>query len=100
MRRLFSLALLLPVCALSCFAGTIDLTQAVVVVRSGPLANAEKAAAAVLIDEMQRRSGIRLQESTSKFAVGATPSLHPATPRLKGIEYTSNSRKGPLRSYG
>src|ERR1700731_268599 len=65
MRRLFSFALLVPACALSCFAGTIDLSQAVVVVRPGPLANAEKAAAVVLIDEIQRRSGIRLPESTS-----------------------------------
>src|SRR5260370_14245447 len=64
MRRLFSLALLLPACAVLSFAGTIDLSQAVVVVRPGPLANAEKAAAVVLIEEMQKRSGIRLPEST------------------------------------
>ena len=65
MRSLFSLALLLPLGGLSSFAGTIDLSQAVVVVRPGPLANAEKAAAAALIEELEKRSGIRLKESTS-----------------------------------
>ena len=61
MRRLFLFALL----AASSFAGTVDLRQAVVVVRPGPLANAEKAAAFVLIDEIEKRSGIRLMKSTS-----------------------------------
>src|ERR1700682_4471936 len=61
MRRLFLFALL----AASASAGTFDLRQAVVVVRPGPLANAEKAAAVVLIDEIEKRSGIRLLKSTS-----------------------------------
>src|SRR5580700_11012568 len=65
MRCLFSFAFLFPICA----AGTIDLSQAIVVVRPGPLANAEKAAAVVLIDEIQKRSGIRLREST-RWPVG------------------------------
>jgi hypothetical protein len=52
-------------CAASCHAGTVDLSQAVVVIRPGKLANAEKAAATVLIDEMEKRSGIRLSESTT-----------------------------------
>lgn len=49
----------------SCDAGTVDLSQAVVVIRPGRLANAEKAAATVLIEEMEKRSGIQLSESTS-----------------------------------
>ncbi len=65
MRRLLSFVLLLPIYVPSSYAGAVDLRQAVVVVRPGPLANAEKAAAAVLIDEMEKRSGIRLKESTS-----------------------------------
>jgi hypothetical protein len=65
MGRPFSVILLLTICAPLSLAGTVDLSQAVVVVRPGPLANAEKAAAVVLIDEMQKRSGIRLEESTS-----------------------------------
>ena len=65
MRRLFLFALLVAACAPSSFAGTVDLRQAVVVVRQGPLANAEKAAAVVLIEEIEKRSGIRLMKSTS-----------------------------------
>src|ERR1700730_16122505 len=63
MRRLFLFALLVAACRLS--AGTVDLSHAVVVVRPGPRAHAEKAAAVVLIDEIEKRSGIRLMESTS-----------------------------------
>jgi hypothetical protein len=48
-----------------CYAGAVDLRQAVVVIRPGRLANAERAAASVLIEEMEKRSGIRLAESTT-----------------------------------
>ena len=43
----------------------VDLNEAVVVVRPGDLPNAEKAAATVLIEELEARSGIRLSTSTT-----------------------------------
>src|SRR3954453_4423802 len=46
-------------------AATIDLRQAVVVVRPGDLPAAEKTAATVLVEEVERRSGIRLPIATS-----------------------------------
>jgi len=47
------------------FGASIDLSQAVVVVRPGTVPNAEKTAAIVLIEELQKRTGIRLATSTS-----------------------------------
>ena len=46
-------------------AATVDLTQAVVVSRSGQLPDAEKTAAVVLVEEVAKRTGIRLPVSTS-----------------------------------
>lgn len=46
------------------FAATIDLHDAVVVVRAGTLPNAEKSAAVVLVEEIEKRTGIHLQTST------------------------------------
>jgi hypothetical protein len=43
----------------------VDLSRAVVVIRPGALPNAEKAAATVLVEELEKRSGIRLPVSTS-----------------------------------
>ena len=54
------------------FARTIDLTHAVVVTRPGTLSNAEKTAAVVLIEEVQRRSGVTLARS------GTLPGDRPA----------------------
>ena len=47
------------------FAGNFDLSQAVLVVRPGELPNAEKTAATVLIEEVQKRSGVRLSKSVT-----------------------------------
>ena len=41
-------------------AATLDLHRATVVVRPGDLPPAEKTAAAVLVEELERRTGIRL----------------------------------------
>jgi len=46
------------------FGATIDLRDAVVVVRPGVLPNAEKTAAAVLVEEVEKRTGVRLNTST------------------------------------
>ncbi|MEO8027547.1 MAG: hypothetical protein ABI823_13790, partial [Bryobacteraceae bacterium] len=48
----------------------IDLRRAVVVVRPGELPNAEKTAAAVLLDEVFKRTGIRLRTTTAWPASG------------------------------
>jgi len=45
--------------------GGVDLGVAMVVVRPGDLPNAEKAAATVLVEEVEKRSGIRLETSTN-----------------------------------
>ena len=44
--------------------GRIDLSHATVVIRPAELPNAEKTAATVLVEEIARRTGIRLQTST------------------------------------
>ena len=52
---------------MSCHAGaadSIDLSEAVVLVRPGELPNAESAAALVLTEEIEKRSGIRLDAAT------------------------------------
>lgn len=41
-----------------------DLSEAVVVIRSGDLPNAERAATTVLVEELEKRTGIRLPTST------------------------------------
>jgi hypothetical protein len=47
------------------FAAGVDLSNAVVVVRPGQLPNAEKTAATVLVEELEKRTGIHLVTSTS-----------------------------------
>ncbi len=56
----FLLLLLAPA-----FAGNFDLSQATIVVRPGEVPNAEKTAATVLIEEVEKRSGVRLQKSAA-----------------------------------
>jgi hypothetical protein len=46
------------------FASTIDLHDAVVVVRPGTLPNAEKTAAIVLVEEIEKRTGVHLNTSS------------------------------------
>lgn len=46
-------------------AAPLDLTRAVVVVRGGSLPEAERTAAMVLVEEVERRTGVRLPVSTS-----------------------------------
>ena len=62
------------------FAGNFDLSQAVIVVRSGELPNAEKTAATVLIEEVEKRSGVRLHKSAvwplGEPAIAITSSQH------------------------
>ncbi|MFH1738275.1 MAG: glycoside hydrolase family 20 zincin-like fold domain-containing protein, partial [bacterium] len=62
------------VCVLSCAgafhpgasaAAQVDLSGAVVVTRPGELPNAERAAATVLVEEVEKRTGIRLAISTT-----------------------------------
>ena len=47
-----------------------DLTHAVVVVRTGDLPNAEKMAATVLVDEVEKRTGIRWATATTEPEAG------------------------------
>jgi hypothetical protein len=76
----------------------VDLRQAVVLVRPGELPAAEKAAAAVLVEEMERRSGVRLNQASvwpaqaPVIAVSSAPivpgwnrELPPANPRGEGF---------------
>lgn len=51
-------------------AAVLDVSRAVVVVRPGELPAAEKTAAAVLLEEMERRSGVRLQVDSHWPATG------------------------------
>jgi hypothetical protein len=47
------------------FGATVDLRDAVVVVRPGVLPNAEKTAATVLVEEVEKRTGLRLNTSST-----------------------------------
>jgi hypothetical protein len=47
------------------FGATVDLRDAVVVVRAGVLPNAEKTAATVLVEEVEKRTGVRLNTSST-----------------------------------
>jgi len=64
LRKLFAWGLI--VSAPSLFAGSADLSRAVVVIRPGDLPKAEKTAARVLVEELEKRSGIRLPTATSR----------------------------------
>ncbi len=58
----------LLLCALTstaCFAVSIDLHDATVVIRPGDRPNAEKTAAIVLLEELQKRTGLELKTSTT-----------------------------------
>lgn len=69
-------------CPLAAHAsGSIDLNDAVVVVRPGDLPNAERAAATILVEEIEKRTGIHL-ETVSKWpaskpviAISSEPSV-------------------------
>jgi len=65
---------ILTACALLCgllcapvagAAGELDLSEAVVLVRPGESPNAEQAAATVLVEEIEKRTGVRLDVSAS-----------------------------------
>lgn len=57
--------------AINSIARTIDLSHATVVVRTGQVAEAEKTAASMLIDEVEKRTGIRLRTATQWPGQGA-----------------------------
>jgi hypothetical protein len=59
MRTQFKIAAVLC-SAFAAFAGSIDLRRAVVVVRPGDVPAPERTAATVLVEELERRSGVRL----------------------------------------
>ncbi|MCC7499628.1 MAG: hypothetical protein IT160_18750 [Bryobacterales bacterium] len=71
-------------------ASTLDLHRATVVVRSGDIPIAEKTAATVLVQEVEKRTGIRLAVSTAQPATGpailirsgSTPDIKPEGYRL------------------
>jgi hypothetical protein len=50
------------------WGATLDLRRAVVVVRGGVVPEAEKTAAAVLVEEVEKRSGVRLPVATARRA--------------------------------
>jgi hypothetical protein len=58
-------AYLLVLCCGATLAADIDLSKAVVVVRPGSLPEAEKTAATVLTEELEKRTGLRLATSTT-----------------------------------
>jgi len=59
-------------------AASLDLTRAVVVVRSGDRSEAERTAATVLVEEVERRTGLRLRVAASADA--ALPAIHLTVP--------------------
>jgi hypothetical protein len=65
------LPLLLLAVAAPLFGAAIDLHDAVIVVRSGTLPNAEKTAATVLVEEVEKRTGVHLNTS-SQWPSGKT----------------------------
>jgi len=65
MRILLILLLVLPCSRMFCSGKSIDLSRAVVVVRPGTIPSAERMAATVLVEELERRTGIRLATSTA-----------------------------------
>ena len=67
-RTLVPLAL---IASIGLAAQSLDLSQAVVVVRPGELPSAETAAATVLIEELEARTGIRLG-TTSEWSAEKT----------------------------
>lgn len=82
-------ALVLLACV-PAWTATLDLSHATVVVRSGERPNAEKTAATVLVEEVEKRTGIRLPISTSfpagKPAIAITspdPQIRPEGYRLQ-----------------
>jgi hypothetical protein len=63
--RILPVLSILVLCCGSALAAGIDLRNAVVVARPGPLPNAEKTAAVVLIEELEKRTGLRLATSVT-----------------------------------
>ena len=72
---------LMLICVLFCVlvsapgAEMLDLSRATLVVRSGELPNAESAAATVLVEEIESRTGIQLSRSTEWPKNGAVIAL-------------------------
>ena len=73
-------------------AGAVDLSSAAVVVRPGDVPTAEKSAAVVLVEEVQKRTGIHLETSTQwpagKVAIAITSQA----------QVTGWGRTAPVRS--
>jgi hypothetical protein len=72
----------------------IDLSNAVVVIRPGELPNAERAAGIVLIEEVEKRTGIRLQSSTE------WPGGKPVIAIWSGSDQVEWGRDVPTRTDG
>src|SRR6185312_10272238 len=78
----------------SLWGADIDLSHASVVTRSGDLPNAEKTAAKILVEEVQKRSGILLKATTEWPRSGAviaitSQSSVPAWPRTVPVRQGS-----------
>ena len=56
---------LLSLAPLAAAAANLDLAEAIIVVRAGDVPNAEKAAATVLVEEIEARTGIHLETATT-----------------------------------
>ncbi len=88
---LFLLAACAPV-----YAASVDLSRAAVVIRSGEVPEAERTAASVLVEEVEKRTGVRLNISTA-MPKGApaiilasrqgTPDPRAASPELRPEGY-------------
>jgi hypothetical protein len=84
-------------------AGEIDLREAVIVTRPGDLPNAERTAAAVLSDEIGKRTGLHLPCSTvwpaGKVTIavtsrGSVPEWGHAAPRRTGVGLSETKPEG------
>ncbi|MBI5095223.1 MAG: hypothetical protein HZB26_22665 [Candidatus Hydrogenedentes bacterium] len=74
-------------------AGSVDLSGATLVVRPGKLPNAEKAAATVLVEEVEKRTGIHLPTAT-KWPNGKAVIAITSAPKAQAWGKSIPARKG------
>jgi hypothetical protein len=81
---------------------TLDLTSATVVARPGDLPAPERTAARVLVEELERRTGVRLNTATTAPAQGPfiTLSSLTANPAADGYELTTSAQTVTIRGDG
>jgi hypothetical protein len=83
--------------ATNSIARVIDLSHATVVVRTGHVAEAEKTAASMLIEEVEKRTGIRLNTATQWPERGTAIAI---TTESTGTQWGRSIPKIPMRAEG